>query len=121
MLKLINEQVYLPPKPVLVVTGSHLGSGTQHGSTIVDFELRFNLTSLLDLDLGNEARRSQEDREDSGGSSRSSGRSGRMRIKRYQPGSTGGSPKHLSREERNMNALELWAKKFCEDKAENRR
>ncbi|EXJ58277.1 hypothetical protein A1O7_05702 [Cladophialophora yegresii CBS 114405] len=121
--KFIAEQASLPPKPIMIIRGTHLGSGTQHGSTIVDFELKFNLTSLLDLggDTGGGGGGAAASDETAGPSS-TGGRStvGKFKIKRYQPGSTTGSPKQLSREEQAMSPLELWAKKFCEDKAENR-
>jgi hypothetical protein len=104
----------------MIIQGTHLGSGTQHGSRIVDFELKFNLTSLLDLGETGTA-----DAHATAGSSSISTSSTtppwKLKIKRYQAGSTNGSPKQLSREERDMSPLELWAKKFCEDKAENRR
>ncbi|KIW66774.1 hypothetical protein PV04_06069 [Phialophora macrospora] len=118
----IAEQASLPPKPIMIIRGTHLGSGTQHGTTIVDFELKFNLTSLLDLgETG--ATDANATAANSGSSSRSNTTTNppwKLKIKRYQPGSTSGSPKQLSREERDMSPLELWAKKFCEDKAENR-
>jgi hypothetical protein len=100
----------------MIIRGTHLGSGTQHGSRIVDFELKFNLTSLLDLGETGAA-----DAHATAGSSSSTTPPWKLKIKRYQAGSTNGSPKQLSREEMDMSPLELWAKKFCEDKAENRR
>ncbi|KIW32475.1 uncharacterized protein PV07_04020 [Cladophialophora immunda] len=98
LLKFIREQACLPPKPIMVIRGTHV-----HGSTVVDFDLKLNLTSMLDLDWGGN---------ESGG--------GRVKVKRYQHGSSNGSPKQMTREEMDMSPLELWAKKFCEDKAENR-
>ena len=84
--------------------------------------MKFNLTSLLDLAIADERSggpsQGQSAREGGGGSGRTSWK---LVFQRYQPGSTNGSPKQLSREEINMTPVELWAKKFCEDKAENRR
>ncbi|ETI22751.1 hypothetical protein G647_06827 [Cladophialophora carrionii CBS 160.54] len=133
--KFIAEQASLPPKPIMIIRGTHLGSGTQHGSTIVDFELKFNLTSLLDLGVDVNGRVNSNpcsngidtgpvDEHANTHTSSTGGRSvvapWKLKVKRYQPGSTNGSPKQLSREEKDMAPLELWAKKFCEDKAENR-
>ncbi|KIW91505.1 uncharacterized protein Z519_07471 [Cladophialophora bantiana CBS 173.52] len=98
LLRFIREQACLPPKPIMVIRGTHV-----HVNTVVDFELKLNLTSMLDLDRGGTE----------------SGR-GRLKVKRYQHGSSNGSPKQMTREEMNMSPLELWAKKFCEDRAENR-
>ncbi|OCT51251.1 hypothetical protein CLCR_08478 [Cladophialophora carrionii] len=125
--KFIAEQASLPPKPIMIIRGTHLGSGTQHGSTIVDFELKLNLTSLLDLGVSASANGIDTGPADEHANTHTSSTGGRsvatpwkLKIKRYQPGSTNGSPKQLSREEMDMSPLELWAKKFCEDKAENR-
>ncbi|OAP60294.1 hypothetical protein AYL99_05296 [Fonsecaea erecta] len=98
LLKFIREQARLPPKPIMVIRGTHV-----HGNAVVDFDLKLNLTSMLDLDWGGT---------ESGG--------GRMMVKSYQHGSSNGSPRQMTREEMNMPELDLWAKKFCEDKAENR-
>ncbi|KAH0837239.1 hypothetical protein AYO21_08107 [Fonsecaea monophora] len=98
LLKFIREQASLPPKPIIVIRGTH-----GNGSTVVDFDLKLNLTTMLDLDWGGT---------ESGG--------GRVKVKRYQHGSSNGSPKQMTREEMNMSPLELWTKRFCEDKAENR-
>ena len=101
----------------MIVRGTHLGTAGPHAPAIVDFEMKFNLTSFLDL---------SPDSDDDAGEIVGAGATGRKRntklkVTRYQHGSSNGSPKHLNREERNMSALELWVKKFCEDKAENRR
>ncbi len=102
----------------MVIKGTHI-SGTT-AQPVVDFELKFNLTSLLDLgenDDGNGSR-SQSVAGPAADTSRSAGK---VSVTRYQHGSSNGSTKHLSREERNLSPVELWVKKFCEDKAENRR
>jgi hypothetical protein len=110
----------------MVIRGTHLGSGTQHGSTIVDFELKFNLTSFLELSSPTDDDSGSGQDQSRIGEAVRAGATGRrsdskLKVKRYQHGSSNGSPKQLSREERNMSALELWVKKFCDDKAENRR
>ncbi|KAJ9609702.1 hypothetical protein H2200_006030 [Cladophialophora chaetospira] len=114
--RFITEQATLPPKPIMVVRGTHLSNGV--GATVVDFELKFNLTSLLELSFDQEGAAAAD-----GGSGLRAANprsAGKVKIQRYQHGSSNGSPRQLSREERNMSPLELWAKKFCEDKAENR-
>lgn len=103
--KFLHEQALLPPKPLMVVRGTHLGSSGQYGEPVVDFELRFNLTSMLDL----EARPSDGHRRS------------RVRVKPFQSSGPSGSPKQLSREYLDLTPMEQWAKKFCEDKADNRR
>jgi hypothetical protein len=103
VLKFVNEQASLPPKPIMLVRGTHAGNGAQIGVAVVDFELRFNLSCLLGLE------------EDEG--------QARVVVKAYQApaGPGAGSSKLVPREERGMSGLELWVKRFCEDKAENRR
>ncbi|KIY00881.1 uncharacterized protein Z520_03547 [Fonsecaea multimorphosa CBS 102226] len=103
LLKFIRDQACLPPKPIMVIRGTHV-----HGNTVVDFDLKLNLTSMLDLDWGG------------GGTETGWSGPGPVKVKRYQHGSSNGSPKQMTREEMNMSPLQLWVKKFCEDKAENR-
>ncbi|KEF59902.1 uncharacterized protein A1O9_04750 [Exophiala aquamarina CBS 119918] len=47
--KFIHDQAALPPKPVMVIRGTHASYGT-HGGTAVDFELKLNLMGMLDLE-----------------------------------------------------------------------
>ena len=86
----------------------------------MDFELKCNLSSLLDLGVvEGDAATAERPAENSRATPPQWGF--RMKVNRYQHGSASGSMKQLSREERNLSPLELWVKKFCEDKAENRR
>ncbi|KAK5280159.1 hypothetical protein LTR40_006765 [Exophiala xenobiotica] len=94
LVRFINEQASLPPKPLMVIRGTHLTGGT--GDTHVDFELTLNLMSLLDID-GTRASPS------------------RMRVKPIEQSSSSSSSKHSR-----MTPLEQWAKKFVEEKVENR-
>ncbi|EXJ92820.1 hypothetical protein A1O3_01374 [Capronia epimyces CBS 606.96] len=112
LIKFIYEQAALPPKPLMVVRGTH----TENTSTtaIVDFELKINLTSLLDTDR------------DRGAGLDGTRSSKRIRVKPFQnaSSSSSSSPKQpgSSRTEREttLGPLEQWVKKFCEDKAENK-
>lgn len=110
LVKFIHEQAALPPKPLMVIRGTHLGGlgggSTSHGEPVVDFELKINLTSLLDIDNGQSA------------GLRSSS-SCRIRVKSLQDS----SPAQGSRADRgsSLSPLEQWVKRFCEDKTENRR
>ncbi|KIX02870.1 uncharacterized protein Z518_08813 [Rhinocladiella mackenziei CBS 650.93] len=115
LVKFIHEQAALPPKPIMIVRGTHLGAYSKHGETIVDFELKFNLTSLLDLDTGADLDGTRSP-------------TGRIRVKMFQgsPSSSGmqtssgsGSGSRGSNAS-SLNPLEQWVKKFCDDKAENR-
>ncbi|EHY59995.1 hypothetical protein HRR83_006356 [Exophiala dermatitidis] len=51
LVKFIREQAYLPPKPLMIIRGTHErgSSGSFGDDGIVDFELKINLTSLLDI------------------------------------------------------------------------
>lgn len=103
----------------MIIKGTHQSSGTLQPA--VDFELKFNLTSLLDI-VGND--NENGDRSQNAGPALGTGVSrsaGTVKVTQYQHGSSNGSPKQLSKEERNLSPVELWVKKFCDDKAENRR
>lgn len=112
LVKFIHEQARLPPKPLMVIKGTHLGSGVEHGQPVVDFELKFNLTSMLDLD-GDEDTEARSERR-------------RVRVKAFRSSGASGLPRQTDRGDGSSgsttsNPLEQWVKKFCEDKAENRR
>ncbi|KAL2422118.1 hypothetical protein ABEF95_010156 [Exophiala dermatitidis] len=51
LVKFIREQANLPPKPLMIIRGTHEGgsSGSFSDDGVVDFELKINLTSLLDI------------------------------------------------------------------------
>ncbi len=109
LLRFIHEQVLLPPKPLMVIKGTHLGSATQNYQPVVDFELKFNLTSMLDL-VG--------DGDGDGATDRDKEVRRRIRVKPLQSSSGSSS---MSSSSPLSASLEQWIKKFCEDKAENRR
>lgn len=90
LVKFVHEQSALPPKPLMLIHGTH----SKSGETIVDFEMLINLTSLLDID-GTKAQ-------------------SRTRVKPSED-----TPP--SRRNQNRTPLEMWVKKFCEEKVENRR
>ncbi|EXJ91203.1 hypothetical protein A1O1_04312 [Capronia coronata CBS 617.96] len=113
LVKFIHEQAALPPKPLMVIRGTHvsgLAGSAKYGEPTVDFELKINLTSLLEIDhgAGLDASRS----------------SNRIRVKPPEHSSSSSSPKPASGSrsgrESTLSPLEQWVKKFCEDKAENR-
>jgi hypothetical protein len=124
IVRFLTEQASLPPKPVMIIRGTHLGHAAAGTAKVVDFELRFNLSCLLDLGGSGDISGSDDGPGDGPQRASSAGRrrrGGRIKVKPYVPGSTNGSPKQLSREDMDLSPLELWVKKFCEDKAENRR
>ncbi|KAK5062617.1 hypothetical protein LTR84_004690 [Exophiala bonariae] len=121
--KFIHDQASLPPKPLMVVRGTH-ASYSVNGGTAVDFELRLNLMGMLDLDTA----------PDFDGTGRS-----RIRVKAFQPTSgssstpqsssskrPGGSNSNRSTSSQNdddANPLDAWIRLFTEDsktKADNR-
>jgi hypothetical protein len=108
LVNFIKEQASLPPKPLMVVRGTHLGGWggghARHGEVVVDFELKLNLTSLLDLEAVDD---------DDGQSTRPPTR--RIRVKPMSGPSSRPSRSGAA------GSLEHWVRKFCEDKAENKR
>lgn len=127
--KFIHDQAALPPKPVMVIKGTHASYST-HGGTAVDFELKLNLMGMLDV--GSE-----------GPDFEGTGRS-RLRVKAFphqqpqagsssssssqQQGSSSGSTsspifKRTSSSNPNPNPLDAWIQKFTthsSTKADNR-
>lgn len=112
--RFVHEQAALPPKPIMVVRGTHVGGGARHGETIVDFDLKINLMSLLDVDSPEQSRTIS---------------SSRMRVKVFSNASAESSsstlpspaPTKQLRGQSGLSTLDQWVKKFCEDKTDNRR
>jgi hypothetical protein len=114
--KFVHDQAALPPKPVMVIRGTHSSYGTS-GGTALDFELKLNLMGMLDIDTA----------PDFDGTGRS-----RIRVKAFQPNATSssqqasGSGSKRSGDNRSSdepNPLDAWIRKFTQDdkaKADNR-
>lgn len=106
--KFVHDQAALPPKPLMVVRGTHSSYSVQ-GGTAVDFELRLNLMGMLDIDTA----------PDFDGTGRS-----RIRVKAFQPGDAPSSsssssasasafgPKHPGD---SSNPLDAWIRQFTGD------
>ncbi|KIW56075.1 hypothetical protein, variant 2 [Exophiala xenobiotica] len=125
LIKFINEQASLPPKPLMVIRGTHLTGDT--GSTHVDFELTLNLTSLLAIENTHDTHNTHNthnNRQPDFDGTRASAQSPRMRVKPVEQSSSSSSSsssKHShSHSHSRMTPLEQWVKKFVEEKAENR-
>lgn len=107
LIRFLNEQASLPPKPLMLIQGSHT---TSSGTTQIDFDLTLNLMSLLDIDGPNTVTASDP--------------SSRLHVEPFEPSSssTSSSPfKRSSRGNQAMTPLEQWAKKFIDEKTENKR
>ena len=113
--KFIHDQAALPPKPVMIIRGTHSSYGSSGGAA-VDFELKLNLMGMLDVDTA----------PDFDGTGRS-----RIRVKAFQPNATSSSSqqtcaKRLSEHRTSSdepNPLDAWIRKFTQDdkaKADNR-
>lgn len=123
--KFVHDQASLPPKPVMVVRGTH-SSYSVNGGTAVDFELRLNLMGMLDLDTapdfdgtGRSRLRVKAFQPTSGPSSASQGGSSAAAASK-RPGSGSGS---RSARADDANPLDAWIRVFTEDsktKADNR-
>lgn len=105
----IREQAALPPKPIMVIRGFR--GGHEFGSlpNQVDFEIKANLTGLLDFNNGAEA------------DGQRSGDSGRIRVKLFHPSTgTSSSPSSSSttpslRVRPNESPLDAWVRTFTTD------
>jgi len=121
LIKFINEQASLPPKPLMVIRGTHLTGDTC--ATHVDFELTLNLTSLLDIGNTHNTHNTRPLPDFDG--TRASA-SPRIRVKPVEQSSSSSassssSSKHShSHSQSRMTPLEQWVKKFVEEKADNR-
>lgn len=132
LITMLLEQASLPPKPVMLVRGTHVGTGAQTGQTVVDFELKFNLTSLLDLtppDCSGTAPPSDGDGSvDRTATIPTVSSSTTIKVKPYHHTSGSGSgtspPKAttttINLSDQSLSILALWVRKFVDDKAENR-
>ncbi|KIV90083.1 hypothetical protein PV10_07425 [Exophiala mesophila] len=105
----IREQAALPPKPIMVIRGFRGGQELGSSPNQVDFEIKANLTGLLDFHTGTEA--------DGRGSSDMS----RVRVKMFNP-PTGSSPSSSSsstppalRVRPNESPLDAWIRTFTTD------
>lgn len=113
--KFVHEQAALPPKPLMCIRGTHTNNHN-HRDEVTDFDLQLNLTSLLNLDLEPGMGRATDGEATSTRS--------RLRVLTVDTGTSPGEgplKQRSSRDNENLNPLDVWIKRFCEDKAENKR
>ncbi|KIW20233.1 hypothetical protein PV08_00808 [Exophiala spinifera] len=118
LMRFLNEQASLPPKPLMRIQGSHT---TSTGTTQIDFDLTLNLMSLLDIDHRVSA-------DDTGGSNTTAtaatAPSTRLHVEPFESSTPTGSSSPFKRSSRGnqpaMTPLEQWAKKFTDEKTENK-
>ena len=113
--KFIREQAALPPKPLMVVKGTHTGGS----GTVVDFEFTCNLMPLLDIDSSSSTV----------SNSNESPLGGRTRVMAFQPPSQGSSSPSSKRRSFSFrsntaaaddsNPLDAWIRKFTSSSGED--
>lgn len=121
LMRFLNEQASLPPKPLMLIQGSHT---TSNGTTQVDFDITLNLTSLLDLDVPS----TNGTAPSSTTATTTTAATTRLQVDPFEsssPTTSSSSTSHFKRSSRgnnqSMTPLEQWVKKFIDEKTENKR
>ncbi|KAK6366198.1 hypothetical protein LTS17_010704 [Exophiala oligosperma] len=121
LMRFLNEQAPLPPKPLMLIQGSHT---TSNGTTQVDFDITLNLTSLLDLDVPSTNGTAPSS---SSSTTTTTAATTRLQVDPFEsssPTTSSSSTSHFKRSSRgnnqSMTPLEQWVKKFIDEKTENK-